>query len=298
MRLARSVTPWRAVEVFVIANLGFLALDVWVAHSVNRFAREPEWFPFYFSLVAPALLIVAAMLWRRLRRAARALGFLVGWTSTIVGIAGMVFHLQSHFFEQMTIRNLVYTAPFVAPLAYAGLGMLLILDRMVDSSSIEWVQWILFLALGGFAGNFVLSLADHAQNGFFNRMEWIPVVFAALGCAFLLMTVIYPLDLWLRRATWWILFAEVITGVAGFALHLHANLGQQGTLWERFLYGAPIFAPLLFANLAVLAAIGLWASVRAHVRMTAMQPRSSKRGRSGRNRGKSPSTLRDQRVSR
>ena len=258
-----GVTPWRAVEVFIIANLGFLALDVWVAHSVNRFERQPEWLPFYFSLAAPVFLLAAAILWNALPRVARGLGFFVGWTSTIIGIAGMVFHLQSHFFEQETIRNLVYTAPFVAPLAYAGLGMLIILDRMVDSASLEWVQWILFLALGGYAGNFVLSLADHAQNGFFNRMEWIPVVAAALGCAFLLMAVIYPLDVSLRRATSWVLALEVLTGIAGFAFHLGANLGQQGSLWERFLYGAPIFAPLLFANLAILAAIGLWAATKS-----------------------------------
>jgi hypothetical protein len=182
-----SMHPCHLVSVSVIGNLGFLALDVWVAHSVNRFERHPEWVPFYFSLAAPVFLLAAAMLWRPLPRTARALGFLVGWTSTIVGVAGMVYHLQSHFFEQETIRNLVYTAPFVAPLAYAGLGMLILLDRMVDSSSLEWVQWVLFLALGGFAGNFVLSLADHAQNGLFNRAEWVPVGVSALGCAFLLM---------------------------------------------------------------------------------------------------------------
>ncbi len=28
-------------------------------------------------------------------------------------------------------------------------------------------------------------------------------------------------------------------------------------MWERFLYGAPIFAPLLFPNLAALALIGI-----------------------------------------
>ena len=31
-----------------------------------------------------------------------------------------------------------------------------------------------------------------------------------------------------------------------------------GSLWDRFLYGAPLFAPLLFADLATLAALGLW----------------------------------------
>ena len=27
---------------------------------------------------------------------------------------------------------------------------------------------------------------------------------------------------------------------------------------DNFIYGAPVFAPLLFANLAILALIGLW----------------------------------------
>jgi hypothetical protein len=42
------------------------------------------------------------------------------------------------------------------------------MNRMVDPESTEWAQWVLFLTLGGFIGNFVFSLADHAKNGFFN----------------------------------------------------------------------------------------------------------------------------------
>ena len=52
--------------------------------------------------------------------------------------------------------------------------------------------------------------------------------------------------------------AEAGVGVLGFVLHLRANLAKPGrTYRDRFLYGAPVFAPLLFANLAILAAIGL-----------------------------------------
>ena len=35
-----------------------------------------------------------------------------------------------------------------------------------------------------------------------------------------------------------------------------------GSLWDRFLYGAPLFAPLLFADLAMLAAVGVWGVAR------------------------------------
>jgi len=241
--------PRTIVEIFIIGNLAFLAVDVYVAHLTNAFERRPEWLPVIFSIAAPLLLIVAN----------RLSGMLVGWLSLLVGIGGMLYHLQSHFFAEQTIRNLVYTAPFIAPLAYAGLGMLLILDRMVDAETIEWAQWILFLALGGFAGNLVLSLADHAQNGFFHRGEWVPVVSAAIACAFLLMLVLRPGDRLLWRWTAWIMALQVLIGAAGFALHLRANLLRPApNVLERFLYGAPIFAPLLFANLAILAGIGLW----------------------------------------
>lgn len=249
--------PRFLVEIFIIGNLAFLTADVYIAHAVNAFERPEEWIPIGFSAIAPLLLIAALFLRNRF---GRFLGFAVGWASLVIGIAGLVFHLQSHFFEEQTIRNLVYTAPFVAPLAYAGLGLLLILDRMVDAESIEWAQWVVFLALGGFAGNFVLSLTDHAQNGFFNRLEWVPVVSAALAVGFLLMLVLRPLELQLHRAAWWILMLQFVVGVAGFTLHLYSDLGRTGrNLWEKFLYGAPAFAPLLFANLAVLAAIGIWA---------------------------------------
>ena len=259
MRIPDALTkatskPRTIVEIFIIGNLAFLAVDVYVAHLTNAFERRPEWLPVIFSVAAPLLLIVS------LGRANRWLGSIVGWLSLLVGIGGMLYHLQSHFFAEQTIRNLVYTAPFVAPLAYAGLGMLLILDRMVDADTIEWAQWILFLALGGFAGNLVLSLADHAQNGFFNRGEWVPVVAAALACAFLLMLVLRPDDRQLRRSTAWLMAAQIVVGTIGFALHLRANLARPApNVLERFLYGAPIFAPLLFANLAILAGIGLWA---------------------------------------
>ncbi|HJW95149.1 MAG TPA: hypothetical protein VJ901_16150 [Thermoanaerobaculia bacterium] len=242
--------PRTIVEIFIIGNLAFLAIDVYVAHLTNAFERRPEWLPVIFSIAAPILIMINN----------RWLGWLAGCASLLVGVGGMLYHLQSHFFAEQTIRNLVYTAPFVAPLAYAGLGMLLILDRMVGPNTIEWAQWILFLALGGFAGNLALSLADHAQNGFFNRGEWIPVVSAAIACAFLLMLVLRPLDRVLWRWTAWTMALQVLVGTIGFALHLQANLLRSApNVLDRFLYGAPIFAPLLFANLAILAGIGLWA---------------------------------------
>jgi hypothetical protein len=43
-------------------------------------------------------------------------------------------------------------------MAYTGLGFLLVMNRMIDSQSKEWAEWTLFFALGGFVGNFGLTL--------------------------------------------------------------------------------------------------------------------------------------------
>ena len=52
---------------------------------------------------------------------------------------------------------------------------------------------------------------------------------------------------------------QILVGAVGFGLHLMADVhGPAQELTENVIHGAPIFAPLLFANLAILAMIGLW----------------------------------------
>ncbi len=139
------------LEIFVLFNLAFLALDVFIAHSINAFHHWAEWIPFYFAAVT-ATLLMGSFLYCRLdvlRTGARRLGSIVGWTSILVGIAGLILHLESQFFIKMTLQSLFYTAPFVAPLSFAGLGFLLLLNRQVDSESIDWGRWIVFCAWGG-----------------------------------------------------------------------------------------------------------------------------------------------------
>jgi hypothetical protein len=256
-----SFTPERCVEWFVVANVGFLGLDIAVAHAENRYARPAEWVPLVFSGVATALLLPMAFGARA--RAWRALEILVASGCIVVGVLGMVFHLESAFFQEQTLANLVYSAPFVAPLAYVGVGLLLLLIRMEPAGSREVAWWILLLALGGFGGNLVLSLLDHAQNGFFRWTEWIPVFAAAMAVGFLFVVWARP-DEAIVRATFAVLGLQAAVGVLGFVLHAVADLGRSSShLVDRFVFGAPAFAPLLFADLALLGAIGLWATRRA-----------------------------------
>ncbi len=146
------------LELFVASNLAVLAGDIVLAHSTNQFSKSAEYIPLYFSAAAPVLLLTGVLVrWRwRFFAAWRDIGLLVGWLAVLVGLAGVVYHLQSSFFADRTLRSLTYAAPFAAPLAYTGLGFLLILNRMTEPRTSEWARWVVLLATGGFLGNFIL----------------------------------------------------------------------------------------------------------------------------------------------
>ena len=115
----------------------------------------------------------------------------------------------------------------------------------------------MFFALGGFLGVFVLALCDHAQNGFFHASEWWPVVVSALAAGFL-ATALTDRSGAFARICLGMLGVQALVGLAGFYLHVAADVnGLSASLYENFVHGAPVFAPLLFVDLAVLAAIGL-----------------------------------------
>jgi hypothetical protein len=254
----RQPRTW--VELFALSNLGGLAPDIFLAHSTNQFHAAAEWVPLVFSLAAPVILLPAIWALATGRQSIwRILGNLTGWMSVFIGVVGLVLHLQSQFFQEWTLASLVYTAPFAAPLAYTGIGLLLILNRSVDANSREWAEWVVFLALGGFMGNFVFSVTDHAQNGFFRSVEWIPVIASAIAIGFL----VTPLAMRVRpnfyTLCYVVLALQMLVGLTGFALHLQADLHDAGrSLFDKVVHGAPVFAPLLFPNLALLAGIGLW----------------------------------------
>lgn len=254
----RQPRTW--IELFVLFNLGGLAPDIFLAHSVNVFHFRVEYTPLIFSLAAPALLLPTLWALATERLALwRGLGFLVGGTAVLIGITGLVLHLQSQFFQQWTLASLVYAAPFAAPLAYTGLGSLLIMNRMVADEETEWAQWVIFFTLGGFAGNFIFSLTDHAQNGFYHRTEWIPVISSAVAVGFLIMPLVMKTDRAFSRLCGFVMLAQAAVGALGFGFHALADWHKiGGNLFQRMVHGAPIFAPTLFCDLAVLAGIGLW----------------------------------------
>ena len=249
------------LEAFVLVNIAFLSLDIYLAHSVNQFRQPAEYVPLYFSMAAPVLLLAGLLSreWLGATAAWRDLGYLVGGLAVAVGLVGVVLHLDSRFFVERTIKSLVYAAPFAAPLAYTGLGLLLIMNRMVPPDSPEWPRWVVLMALGGFAGNFLFSLTDHAQNGFYHWTEWIPVVSSAFAVGFLVAPFLAPAGRGFFRLCARVLAVQAGVGLLGFYLHTEANLRGPSPRWaDNFIEGAPALAPLLFPNLVLLAGIGLW----------------------------------------
>jgi hypothetical protein len=259
----RSNAWWMApqmwVELFAVANIGFLTFDIYLAHSVNQFRDRAEYIPLIFSATAPVVLVIGLFLRGRSLRAWKWCGYVVGALAVLVGLTGVVLHLESHFFYERTIRSLTYSAPFAAPLAYTGLGFLLIMNRMVDAESREWAQWVMLFTLGGFVGNFIFSLADHAANGFFFKMEWVPVFASAIAVGFLTVPLVKQVERRFIDLVGLVLLLEAVIGVWGFVLHATGNLGGPSVhAFDNFVYGAPPMAPLLFPNLMVLGMIAVW----------------------------------------
>jgi hypothetical protein len=249
------------LEAFAVSNIAFLALDIYLAHSANAFRHWAEFIPLYFSMGAP--FVLGAAIFARFRGKTclwMFLGHVVGLSSLAIGLAGVLFHLESAFFAERTLKSLTYAAPFAAPLAYAGLGLLLIMNRMVPAGSKEWAQWVLLLALGGFAGNFALSLTDHAINGFYRTAEWVPVIGSAFAVGFLSAPFFVPATRRYLIVCAYAMLAQGLVGALGFGFHLAANLkGPSAHMLQNFIDGAPPFAPLLFPNLMMLALIAVYA---------------------------------------
>ncbi|MFL6335866.1 MAG: hypothetical protein ACJ754_21360 [Pyrinomonadaceae bacterium] len=266
--------PLLWVEAFVLFNFLCLTLDIYLAHSTNSFRRASEYVPLYFSAAAPLVLLAGLVARERYGYAPiwRDLGHLVGWLAVAVGLAGVVLHLDSRFFYDTTIRSLTYAAPFAAPLAYTGLGLLLILNRMVRAETAEWAYWLLLLALGGFLGNFVFSLTDHATNGFFRAVEWLPVASSAFAVSFLLVPFMVRVGRRFLILCAGVLILQALVGVLGFLLHAAADIeGPSSSAFENIVHGAPPLAPLLFPNLVLLGLIALWVLNRHLPEPTATQ---------------------------
>ena len=95
-------------------------------------------------------------------------------------------------------------------------------------------------------------------NGFFLLTEWIPVISSAVAVSFLSTALVRKCSHRFFEICMAIMFLQVIVGVTGFYFHsISVTKGLSSSFFENLVYTAPVFAPLLFVNLAFLSGLGL-----------------------------------------
>jgi hypothetical protein len=253
-----------------------LGVDTYLAHSVSSPIRVGEWIPILFGPSAGLLLLIAGLIALRKRPLANLIASLVFLASMAVGLLGSYYHLHRAILvdapagQQITALVLVYAPPLLGPLTFAlvavlGLsaawqedpldsGMLRLIGNIrlrmpLSKTRAYFLMTSLFILV-----TVVSSVLDHARTNFVNPWLWLPTftgVFATI-VAFC-MGAFERLDRSDLRTYVGAMLILLLVGMLGAVLHVLRDLPGQGTaLTERFLYGAPLLAPLLFANMGLL----------------------------------------------
>ena len=294
MYLLAEIFPWvKGVRIpfnrdqwmllMAAVNEIILGADTYLAHSISGTIRNGEWIPIIFGPIAGILLFAAGLIALRKRILANLIASGVFLASVAVGILGSYFHLHRMILsgapagEQLTAQLILYGPPALGPLTFALVAVLGISaawqEEPADSGRLHLlgnlrVQMPLsktrayFLLVAVFILVTLLSsVIDHAKTNFENPWLWIPTI---VGSFAVLVTTAMGAYARLERGDLITYLAAMVllvgVGLLGAVLHIQHNLVRQGTIVdERFIHGAPLLAPLLYANMAVLGVIVLLA---------------------------------------
>jgi hypothetical protein len=260
----------------------FLGIDIYLAHSMSGTIRSPyEWIPIIFGPVAGGLLLLAGLVALRRRRLASIIVALVGFASVIVGVWGTYFHLHRALLltapagQQVTPDLLEWAPPLLGPLTFILIailafsaawqekpvdsGKLILSDHRTLSMPTSKTQGYFFLVGLFILATVLSSILDHSRTNFANPWLWLPTLIGIFATAVTIAMGFFSKPDRSDLFTYVITMALLaVTGLVGFSLHIVHNLNGQGTIvGERFLRGAPMLAPLLFANMGLLGLIVL-----------------------------------------
>lgn len=259
---------------FIVLNELILGVETYLAHALNGTLRFNEWIPVLCGPLAGVALLAALGVRRRTPRLALGIAVAALLLSIVVGGLGAYFHFVRAIRptavpgERVTLALLVWGAPLLAPPAFVLVGVLGLLalsqsrvgtpgalkSLSLPAWPIEKGRVYFLLASLGILIATVSSLFDHLRGGFTNPWLWAPVLGGLFGtlAAFTLSLIPQPTRADLLAYTLAI-GLQLLVGPLGLILHVLHDLGVGGAIIiERFLRGAPILAPMVFANMGLL----------------------------------------------
>lgn len=268
--------------ILVAFNEIMVGLESYLAHLISGGVKPMESIPVIFGPMAGIILLFAIYL--RIGRNAITLSTLiiigVAAASIGVGILGSAFHWQRDLApanlpgSRLRWNWLIYGPPALAPLAFAGIGIMTIISALQDTfpetgklelpgvlkfqTPLKKTNQLFWLVALGLLAATLSSFMDHGRTDFENIFVWTPVVCGIFGTIVTLLMALYE-----KRTDvdyfvfFWTMLLMIIVGVLGFGLHVDTNLaeGTGEIVKDRFIRGAPPLAPLLFANMGILGLI-------------------------------------------
>ncbi|MCG3180388.1 MAG: hypothetical protein BIFFINMI_02748 [Phycisphaerae bacterium] len=272
-----AISPQRIVLLFVAFNFGFLALEVFLSHGWSRryFMVGYEWIP---VLASPLGALTALWLALRPRHGSSALSLHLAAMGLMlaVGIVGFAMHMAAAIGlgGHLTWDGVVYAAPLLAPLAFAGValvgivaaaeedptqpGRLRLLGGWLAAPFSQQQHLHLLNGLGLLAAT-LLAIIDHSPASRQQPVVWTPTVTGFLLTGLVLHHAALRRPRRIEKVIYfWAMLGAMGLGVFGLAMHLTHDLAGTGQFSLKLLMqGAPPFAPLLFANMGLLGLLAL-----------------------------------------
>ena len=264
-------------------NQLFIALDIYLAHSINGTLKPNEWMPIGYGAVAGIVLLAAGAIALRQRILATRLANFVFIVGIVVGLLGAWFHLNrtvlldSGLLSPEAVSTLIWAPPVIGPLFFILVSVLGIsaawVEAPVDSgrlrlSGSRHIQmpysktraYMLITAIFILA-TLISSVLDHARLEFSNPWVWLPVAAGLFGfTTALFIGCAGTADSGDIATHAFAMILLIATGLAGFVLHADASMTSAGqVVVERFLRGSPALAPLLFCNVGVMGLLAMLA---------------------------------------
>lgn len=263
-------------------NLIMIGVETYLAHSISGTIVPGEWIPIFFGPAAGVILLVIGLISLRKRMLANITGSIIFLACILVGVLGSYYHLRrallpdAPFGEAVSLPILVWAPPLLGPITFALVGILGLSaawqedpagsGRLVLPNGGHWqlplskARAYFFLVGLGVLITTLSSALDHARGGFVNPYVWIPIVIGVFATVVVISLGVIAAPIRSDLITYTVtMILLIVTGMLGSYLHIMQDITSLGVIvGERFIRGAPVMAPMLFANMGAIGMIILF----------------------------------------